>query len=108
MEDLDCQSCGACCVVAGEVAVYHEEMVPKHYTRSVRNRMGFAAWEADFMRAMARKPDGACAALRGKTGALCSCAIYDRRPKMCREFLPGSAECREARATLIAQDNGGE
>jgi uncharacterized protein len=99
-EDLDCQSCGACCVInEGGVTVEKYDTTPKYLTRSVRNVMGWASWEADVgVRRMASK-DGACIALQ-RDGSKCSCSIYDRRPKACRLFERGSQECLDARGLL--------
>ena len=36
----------------------------------------------------------------GEPGSNCRCAIYERRPDVCRVFDAGSAPCLEARATL--------
>lgn len=99
---LDCQSCGACCQSAGEVVVRLDvDRVARHLTRSVRNKMGFASWEADDIRIMARNPAGQCAAFRGKVGNECRCAIYAARPTNCREFVPGSADCLDARERML-------
>lgn len=95
---LDCQTCGACCGHDWEITVENGENVPTGYLRSVRNVIGFASFEADYIKRM-NKPDGVCAALKGKIGADCSCKIYDRRPNMCREFAPGTPECLAARSS---------
>lgn len=39
----------------------------------------------------------ACVAFQGKMGGPCRCTIYRKRPKICREFRPGSYYCLEAR-----------
>ena len=101
---LDCQACGACCVTAGEVCVQPSDATPRHLTRSVRGAMGFASWEADEgLRRMARAENDACVSLR-KSGDTWRCSIYDRRPAVCREFLPGAADCLAARAALATRD----
>jgi uncharacterized protein len=38
-----------------------------------------------------------CAALVGEVGVAASCAIYDRRPHVCRDCMPGDDACRTAR-----------
>ena len=99
---LDCQSCGACCQAAGEVVVrLGVDQVARHLTRSVRNKMGFASWEADDIRIMARNSAEQCVAFRGEIGASCRCAIYAKRPTNCREFVAGSAECHDARERML-------
>jgi Fe-S-cluster containining protein len=42
-----------------------------------------------------------CAALRGSLFRSVSCAIYEERPSVCREFVPGSKRCKDSRASLI-------
>jgi len=89
----DCTTCGACCQFGGEVVVSRAENLPKYLTRSVRGVIGFASWEAEDIVRMARTPDNRCVALRGEVNKTCHCAIYLRRPNVCREFVPGSEEC---------------
>lgn len=98
MGHLDCQACGACCTFGGDVMVdVTDTEVPRHLTRSVRNRMGFGSWEADEgQRVMARRGCDSCSALSQKNGAF-QCRIYDVRPAVCREFEAGSQECLDAR-----------
>jgi Fe-S-cluster containining protein len=98
----DCQSCGACCVVAGPVGVYPDDtQVPRHLTASVRRVVGFASYEADEgVRRMASDATGRCRALKGTTGETCGCGIYERRPRVCRTFQAGSDDCRESRYRL--------
>jgi len=99
MSDLDCLSCGACCTHAGDVVVETtDKEVPRHLTRSVRGRMGFASWEAEEgTRVMARRGCNSCAALSLKQGRHV-CRIYDRRPAVCRDFPAGSQACLDARS----------
>lgn len=41
---------------------------------------------------------GQCVFLRGTAGnGRVSCRIYSSRPKVCREFAPGSRRCADAR-----------
>lgn len=93
---LNCQKCGACCGHDWEIPVENDENVPRKYLRSVRGKMGFASYEADFRKRMNR-PNGQCAALKGEIGDACACKIYDRRPAVCREFASGTPECFSAR-----------
>ena len=59
-----------------------------------------------FRRAMRRGPDGRCVALRGVPGRTVFCALYGRRPSVCRDFEPAwsagsaGARCDEARRRL--------
>jgi len=95
----DCRSCGTCCVVAQVIPVHVAERVPRYLTRSVRGVIGFASWEAEETRRMTCDGDR-CIALRGEVGKGCRCAIYDRRPAVCRAFEPGGSACKEARVAL--------
>lgn len=80
-----------------------DETTPFHLTRSVRGRMGFGSWESgEGTRCMRTDADGRCVALRGEIGKRVGCASYDRRPKACREFDPGSEGCLEARKAFGA------
>jgi uncharacterized protein len=99
MTELDCQKCGACCVAEWQIPVEHGDDVPKRYTRSTRNVIGFASWEAeDGIRRMHKIGDR-CAALKGKVGN-CSCKIYARRPQACIDFEPGNSRCLDLREGL--------
>ena len=89
---LDCQSCGACCfsesssyvpltgrdrlLLRGDTAALVREVDGAHYMAMDRGR---------------------CAALRVHRGAFV-CAIYARRPAVCRELDRGTPACREERA----------
>ena len=44
-----------------------------------------------------------CAALRGSLFRQVECAIYEERPDVCREFVPGSKRCLGSRGQLIEQ-----
>ncbi|HKX31706.1 MAG TPA: YkgJ family cysteine cluster protein [Blastocatellia bacterium] len=44
-----------------------------------------------------------CRALDGTIGEQCSCSIYAVRPKLCREFEPGSQGCLIAREALLGK-----
>ncbi len=99
---FDCTACGACCQTKlWAVRVEPDDCTPRHLTRSVRHRMGFASWEAeDGMRCMHSVGDR-CAALRGEIGVSVRCAYYARRPSACSDFQPGSADCLTARRTAV-------
>jgi Fe-S-cluster containining protein len=57
-------------------------------------------------RAFMRMSDGHCAALEVRSGNVGAgdfhCAIYDRRPQICRDLARGSAECDGERETKSA------
>ncbi|MDN8032124.1 hypothetical protein QZN17_26515 [Burkholderia multivorans] len=47
------------------------------------------------------KCDGArCVALAGKIGQRVSCLVYEHRPSVCREFMPGSDGYRQFRTSF--------
>jgi uncharacterized protein len=89
---LDCQSCGACCF--SESSSY----VPLTGRDRVLLRGDAAALvrEVDGAHYMAMD-HGRCAALRIDRGAFV-CAIYARRPAVCRELDRGTPACLEERA----------
>ena len=94
---FDCQKCGACCGHEWDILVENGEDVPRRYLRSVRGVVGYASYEAEYIKRM-DKPSDICAALKGSVGGACECKIYDRRPQVCREFAPGTSDCLSARA----------
>lgn len=99
---LDCQTCGACCREAyGAVVVGARDLVRKRRPDHVVDRGPGGAHRYELRRAGER-----CAALGGgevvrEPGRLAitgyACAIYDDRPRTCRDFTLGSAHCLTAR-----------
>lgn len=88
---LDCRACGACCREAYDaVEIGARERVLERHPQLVIVR--------ETHRKMKRDGDR-CAALAGGRDAQESyaCAIYADRPRACRDFRPGSANCLEAR-----------
>lgn len=101
-EQLDCQSCGACCVEAGPVSVNVYDSTPRWRTRSIRYSMPYTEQDVrDGVRQMDKYLGGRCKALAGVVCKSVSCRIYDTRPAVCRTFEPGSAGCLESRATAL-------
>jgi len=104
VSQLDCQSCGACC----------KATVPRH-------RSWICLIEADFEHvpieltrkthhyhdewAMSLDASGCCVALEGAVGVHCACRIYDNRPRACRAFVLGSADCLLQRTIHIHQQD---
>ncbi|QSA96714.1 YkgJ family cysteine cluster protein [Methylococcus sp. EFPC2] len=93
-EELDCQTCGACCreayhsveVGPGEKVVKrHPDLVLKLETHTKLRREGER-----------------CAALQGgqTPHEPYACDIYPDRPRTCREFARGSAHCLDARSRV--------
>ncbi len=97
-----CLHCGACCTVFRASFYWAEadDATPGGVPAALTVRVG------SLRRAMRRGPDGRCAALRGEPGRSVSCAIYDRRPSVCRGFEPHwqagceGSRCLEARRRL--------
>ena len=86
---VDCRTCGACCREA-----YHSVTV------SMRDPV---VWqEPDLIvrhgpRFEIRREGARCAALKVEGPASYTCAIYDHRPRPCREFAAGGRHCLDAR-----------
>lgn len=88
---LDCLRCGACCREA-----YHavevgarDPFVKLHPDRLVRVH---GRWNVS-------RRGGVCGCLEPEAGTW-PCAVYDDRPKTCRSFEQGSANCVDARVRL--------
>jgi len=82
-----CVGCGACCCVYA-VDVDDEEPIPKRLTHYFPRRDGWREM---------RMENGRCIALRGQVGKGAWCSIYDKRPRICRNFPRGSPGCLESR-----------
>jgi len=86
---VDCRTCGACCREA-----YHSVTV------SMRDPV---VWqEPDLIvrhgaRFEIRREGPRCAALKVEGPASYTCAIYENRPRPCREFAAGGRHCLDAR-----------
>jgi hypothetical protein len=86
---LDCQACAACCREAyGSVTVGRRDPVVEHHPALIVDRGRYL----EIARAGER-----CAALSGQDGGPFVCAIYDGRPRPCREFAAGGRHCLDAR-----------
>lgn len=88
--ELDCQTCGACCVEAGAVILADEDDIPGPLVQHVANLRCMATEGTSFR----------CAALLGTVGRSVGCGIYRRRPEVCRSFDAGSDECLSARDAM--------
>jgi hypothetical protein len=91
---LDCQTCGACCRAA-----YHSVEVSRR-DPVVKAQPGYVVDRGAYLEI--RRSGDRCAALcggepRGATTTRYHCAIYDDRPRTCRDFTLGSAHCLTAR-----------
>jgi hypothetical protein len=88
-EPLDCQECGACCRAAYDsVTVDRDDPVVARRPELVVDRGEYVE---------IRRAGDRCAALLGGGDERFACAIYDERPRPCREFELGSENCLIAR-----------
>lgn len=82
-----CAGCGSCCRLVVELVTgfddVPEELVAEH----------------DGVRCMDQRGDGACVALDPITRL---CTIYERRPKVCRDFKRAETLCRNVVSGAIA------
>lgn len=89
--ELDCQTCGACCREAYQsVEISRREPLIRRHPE----------WVVRMETYLKLKREGSrCVALGGghTPGEPYACAIYEYRPKTCREFERGSSHCLEAR-----------
>ena len=101
-EQNACMLCGACCI--GYRASFYWAEADDTTDGGVPARMTVRV--GAFRRTMRRDRDGRCIALHGTPGRRVSCAIYTRRPSVCRDFEPawqGASEdsrCNKSRARL--------
>ncbi|HUS28962.1 MAG TPA: YkgJ family cysteine cluster protein [Kofleriaceae bacterium] len=92
---VDCQTCGACCRAA-----YHSVEVQKR-DPVVKKQPDYIVDRGTYLEV--RRDGDRCAALKGgdfvESDKLTRfhCAIYDDRPRTCRDFTLGSAHCLTAR-----------
>lgn len=82
-----CQSCGACCAYSREWPRF-----------TLEDDAAIARIPADFVLPGGMKCDGdRCCALQGEVGKSTSCGVYEVRPEVCRDCLPGDDACLMAR-----------
>lgn len=85
----DCQTCGACCDYSREWPRFSLEdpttlaRIPAAYVDDENGRM--------------RCDGNRCRALDGDIGVKTTCTIYEWRPYVCRDCLPGDEACMIAR-----------
>jgi Fe-S-cluster containining protein len=85
----DCRLCGACCLSDSSAYV---SLTDADVTRLAAPELIHVEAGARFM----AMRDGRCAALETEGGAF-RCAVYARRPAICRGLAHGSLACREER-----------
>lgn len=85
----DCQSCGACCSYSSDWPRFTMEadevidLIPPALIAKDQSGMGCNGER--------------CLALSGKVGERTTCTIYEVRPAVCRDCLPGDDACLIAR-----------
>lgn len=85
--EVTCISCEACCCRL-EVMLITDTEVPDNYIEIDK-------WGG---RRMAKLDDGWCSALDRNT---MFCKVYEKRPKICRDFEVGGYECISERAANL-------
>jgi uncharacterized protein len=82
-----CQSCGACCAYSREWPRF-----------TLEDDATIARIPEQFVMHSGMKCSGdRCSALKGEVGVATSCGVYDVRPEVCRDCLPGDEACLMAR-----------
>lgn len=87
--DNPCQACGACCAYSSNWPRF-----------STEDDAALDAIPAELVNARGsgmRCESDRCAALKGNIGEATACSIYALRPEVCRNCMPGDAECATAR-----------
>ena len=94
-----CMECGACCEFFG-VTITEEDakklkgwVVEDNRDRwRMKGTDGLIGWMEE-----SRNIPGRCVAMGGGIGIAVHCAIYEKRPRVCETFDPGSLACLAAR-----------
>jgi Fe-S-cluster containining protein len=96
MKEIPCQRCGKCCLA--DMLDYAAEEERERWRREGREDIlqildrHHSVWMGDHL---VSADDGhtfrGCPFLEWE-GGLTRCAIYETRPRVCRDFLPGSSE----------------
>lgn len=84
-----CLTCGACCAYSADWPRFSLESDDE----IARIPEALVAPSGAGMRCA----DDRCAALEGTVGLATRCTVYDVRPLVCRDCLPGDDACRMAR-----------
>jgi len=96
-EELDCLSCGACCLTGadGRILILPEDLV--RWRKMGRDDIAAAVQPGHFgLVGFATREDGSCVHL-GTPNSAHACRIYDIRGTTCRDFEKGSSQCLEFR-----------
>jgi Fe-S-cluster containining protein len=103
-EPVNCQSCGACCGAGSEMEgaasvdqADMDRMGPARVHLYVLGTTTTAEWRRQRGGPLAGQEALVCSALRGDVFERVSCAMYESRPTVCRQFEAGSTGCHAAR-----------
>lgn len=106
MSDLDCTTCGGCCV-ADELFQGEEAWVNvsgRDKLKMTKSQRLLYVLDDEHGHALKTKEHDkfgtTCACLNGEPGEKVSCVIYKNRPNVCRKFPVGSPACLKIRAQL--------
>ena len=106
----DCQACGACCVSDVPSSSRYVQLIAEDIERLPASYLLHHVvpprlhdhWSYEGLAVDKNHPDGpACVAFRGRAGDNCKCDIHEHRPRVCREFEPGSDKCLEVRSEFF-------
>lgn len=81
IDDISCETCGACCKVGWMIPLTDTDTVPKELI--YRGNQMLLRLDPN------SELGGQCAALKDDN----RCSIYDNRPEICRAFKKGSKFC---------------
>lgn len=99
-EELDCRTCGACCVSPYEQegwadVTYEDKQRLSPYAQQLLTVCG------DAIETKASEFGCACVFLRGTPGKRVSCGIYETRPRVCAGFKVGGTDCKYMREQIF-------
>lgn len=101
----DCRTCGACCVSdLGPDVPHYIPLTEKDLERfDAATKKRLVVLDSTGLPALGVKPESVksdrtvCQLHAGVIGVRSRCALYGKRPDICRGFEPGSRACRIAR-----------
>jgi Fe-S-cluster containining protein len=89
--EWNCKNCGACCV-GMRVEVTHAEFSRVDSALAAQERLTMSTER--YKRYLPVLEGSSCVALGGTVGTPdARCVIYENRPKICKDFRPGSHQC---------------
>lgn len=94
-DSFDCAKCGACCF---GLAVHLNKREAQLFQANRKLRLLIKPQDDGFCMRRTVK-ESRCFALKGEPGC-CTCKVYDQRPRVCREFEPGSEACLRSRQSF--------